>query len=98
MVVKRVGPLSVAKNVAVLYAILGLVLGAFFSMMAVAGAFAGFDEAGVGPAGIMGVIGVGAIVVMPIFYACLGFVMSLIGAVLYNMLSSMVGGIEVDLQ
>ena len=81
MVVKRVGPLSVAKNVAVLYAILGLVIGAFFSLAGVAGALAGAEDSGVG-AGIMGIIGVGAIVAFPILYACLGFVMSLIGAVL----------------
>jgi hypothetical protein len=71
MVVKRIGPLSVAKNVAVLYAVLGIIIGAFFSLAAVAGAFA--DDSGVG-AGVAGIIGVGAIVAFPIFYACLGFI------------------------
>jgi hypothetical protein len=100
MIVKRVGPLSVAKNAAVLYAILGLFIGAIFSLAGVAGAFAGggFGE-GSGPAaGIMGLLGVGAIVMFPIFYACIGFVGSLIGAGLYNVVASMVGGIELDVE
>jgi hypothetical protein len=97
MVVKRVGPISFAKINAVMYAIFGLIFGAFMSLMGVAGALAGADDSGVG-AGIMGAIGVGAIVILPIVYACLGFVMSLIAAALYNVVSSMVGGIEVDLQ
>ena len=97
MVVKRVGPVSLAKISAVIYAILGLIIGAFFSLMGVAGALAGGDDSGVG-AGIMGMVGVGAIVMLPIIYACIGFVGSLIVGVIYNMVASMVGGVEVDLQ
>ena len=95
MVVKRIGPLSVAKNVAVLYAVLGIIIGAFFSLAAVAGAFA--DDSGVG-AGVAGIIGVGAIVAFPIFYACLGFIGALIAAALYNVVASMVGGVELDVE
>ena len=97
MVVKRVAPVSLAKISAVIYAIFGLIFGAFMSLMGVAGALAGADDSGVG-AGIMGMIGVGAIVILPIVYACLGFIGSLIVAVIYNMVSSMVGGVEVDVQ
>src|SRR5262245_41822754 len=98
MVVKRVGPLSAAKIAAVIYAIFGLIFGGLFSLFGMAGALAGGGEnSGLG-AGIMGMLGVGAIVMLPIFYACLGFVGTLIGALLYNMVASMVGGVEVDLQ
>jgi hypothetical protein len=98
MVVKRVGPLSAAKIAAIIYAIFGLVFGALFSLFGMAGALAGGGEnSGLG-AGIMGMLGVGAIVMLPIFYACLGFVGTLIGALLYNMVASMVGGVEVDIQ
>ena len=98
MVVKRVGPLSVAKNAAVLYAVIGLVFGALFSLFGMAGALAGGGEnSGLG-AGIMGMLGVGAIVILPIFYACLGFVGALIMTALYNIVASMVGGIELDVE
>ena len=95
MVVKRVGPLSVAKNAAVLYAILGLFAGALFSLAAVAGAFA--DDSGAA-AGLAGLLGVGAIVILPIFYACIGFVGALIMCALYNVIASMVGGIEMEVE
>ena len=96
MVVKRVGPLSVAKISAVMYAVIGIIVGALFSLAGVAGALAGADS-GAG-AGIAGMIGVGAIVVFPIFYACIGFVGSLIAAALYNVLASMVGGVVIDVE
>jgi len=98
MVVKRVGPLSAAKIAAIIYAIFGLVFGALFSLFGMAGALAGGgDNAGLG-AGIMGMVGMGAIVILPIFYACLGFVGTLIASLLYNMVAGMVGGVEIDVQ
>jgi hypothetical protein len=42
------------------------------------------------------VIGLGAIVVCPIFYGAMGFVFALIGAWFYNLVASKVGGIEID--
>jgi hypothetical protein len=94
MTIKRVGPLSCAKIAAALYAVLGLVAGVFFSLAAIAGAFAANQEA----AGAMGVVfGVGAIVVLPIVYGCIGFVGTLIMAAVYNALASAVGGVEVDI-
>lgn len=99
MIVKRVGPLSVAKNLAVLYAILGLIVGGFFSLAAMAGAFgaAGSDNGGAAAA-VAGIMGVGAIVIAPIIYACIGFVGGLISSVLYNLVAGMMGGIELDVE
>jgi hypothetical protein len=37
-------------------------------------------------------------VALPILYGGMGFVMTLIGAWLYNILAGFVGGIEMDLQ
>lgn len=92
MTIKRIGPLSCAKIGAALNAVMGLVGGIIFSLAAMVGAFAGND------AGMFGAIfGVGAIVILPIFYACFGFVITLIMAVIYNALASAVGGIEVDI-
>ena len=100
MVVKRVGPLSVAKNAAVIYALLGLVIGGLFSLAAMAGAFSGFaGEENVGvAAGMAGLFGVGAIVIAPIMYGCIGFVSGLIMSVLYNIVASMIGGIEMEVE
>jgi hypothetical protein len=95
MIIKRIGPLSSAKLGAVLYAIMGLVVGGIFSLVALAGGFASETE-GAGAIGAM--IGVGAVVVAPIFYGVMGFVITLITAWLYNLAAGLVGGVEVDIQ
>jgi hypothetical protein len=94
MTIKRVGPLSCAKVAAALYAVVGLVAGIVVSLAAMAGAFAANEEA----AGALGLIlGVGAIVVLPIMYACMGFVMTLVLTALYNRVADFIGGVEVDI-
>ena len=92
MVIRRIGPLSAAKIAGLLYALMGLVFGAFVSIFAVAGAMPKDD----GMAGLM--FGMGAIIALPIFYGILGFVMTLIAAALYNLVARLIGGIEIDLQ
>jgi hypothetical protein len=44
------------------------------------------------------IFGVGAIVLFPVFYGVLGFIMAAIMAGLYNLFAGLVGGIELDLQ
>jgi hypothetical protein len=94
MVLRRVGPVSCAKIAALLYALAGLLIGAMLSLVSLAGGMA----AGEGDSAILGaLLGVGAIIVLPILYGCLGFIATLIGAWLYNFAAARVGGIEVDL-
>jgi hypothetical protein len=93
MVVNRIGPFSLAKLAAALYAILGLIFGALFTLFGMAGFMASGGEGG----GMMGAIfGIGAIVILPIVYGCLGFIGSLLMAFLYNVIAGMVGGVELD--
>ena len=95
MTITRVAPLSVAKVAAILYAVIGLIVGAFFSLFAMIGGLAA--AANNDGAGAFGAIfGMGAIILAPIFYACVGFVMTLIMAALFNLATGMVGGIEID--
>jgi hypothetical protein len=95
MVIRRIGPLSCAKIVATLYAILGLVFGAIFSVAALVFGF-NPDQPDTPP--FMQMIGVGAVFVFPVFYGCLGFIVSFIAAWLYNVLAGLVGGIEIEIQ
>ena len=91
MVVRRVNPISFAKVSGVIYAILGLLSGAMFALVSHGGA-------GRGPGGALfdAVFGVGALVFMPIGYGVVGFLFSLILAVLYNGVARFVGGIEIQ--
>ena len=95
MVIKRIVPLSLARVCGVLYAIVGLVAGCIFSVVALAGGFSS-DTPGAGAFGA--VIGAGSIIILPILYGCLGFVGTLIAAWLYNALAGAMGGIELDVQ
>ena len=96
MVVKRIGPLSAAKISFALYAIIGLIVGAFVALISLAGVALG-DRGSTGP--FLGMaLGMGAIIVMPIFYGVLGFLIGLISAAVYNLAAGIVGGVEIDLQ
>ena len=97
MIIRRVGVLSVAKIAAALYALMGLIIGAFISLFALVGSMAamggGNDNA------VLGIfMGVGAVVALPIFYGVLGGVFAAISAALYNLVAGFVGGIEIEVE
>lgn len=95
MVIRHLGPLSLAKVGAVIYAIFGFILGCFFALLALGGGM----SADAADSRVFGALfGVGAIVAFPIFYGCLGFVGLLFAGWLYNLVAGVVGGVEVDLQ
>ena len=95
MIIKSIGPLAFAKLSGLLYAMAGLVLGTIFSLIALTG---GFASEMAGAAGVGAVISVAAVIVFPILYGFMGFVVALIGAWLYNFAAGVVGGVEVDTQ
>lgn len=91
MVIKSVGAFSLAKIMGTLYVIVGLVFGALVSLVSIAG-FGGQSS------GFGGMIfGIGAVILLPLFYGCLGFVATLIGAWLYNLAAGIVGGVELEI-
>ena len=95
MVITKVNALSVAKVAAVLYAGLGLLFGALFSLIGMIGVGAAFaGQEGAGFAGML--FGVGAIIIMPICYGIIGFIVSFISAALFNVAAGMTGGVEVE--
>jgi hypothetical protein len=97
MVIKRIVPLSFAKIAGTLYAIMGLVFGCIVSLIALAGGFASAGQASQF-ANVGAMVGVGAIIILPIVYGGLGFVVMLVAAALYNVVAGLVGGIELDVQ
>jgi hypothetical protein len=96
MTVTRVAPISLAKILGCLYAALGLIFGVFFALLS---SVAGFAAPNQGMPAFMGMMfGVGAIVLMPIFYGVMGFLSGAIGAVIYNVLAKWLGGVELNVQ
>jgi len=94
MVIKNINPLSYAKITALIGAAMGVLIGALTSLFAVFGfAFGGRDG------GFMALLfGVGAIIVLPIFYGVCAFIGALIGAIVYNFAAGIVGGVEIEVQ
>lgn len=95
MILKSVGVLSVGKVLGCLYALIGLIVGAFISFFALIGAAASAGANRGGAAAL--VYGIGAILVVPILYGIGGFIGGIIMALLYNVVASVVGGVEVEL-
>lgn len=95
MIVKSVGVLSVAKIYAAIAASMGLLIGIGIALASLVGAgLAETSEATMfGP-----ILGMGAVIALPIFYGCMGFIGGVIGAALYNIFAGMVGGVRLDIQ
>jgi hypothetical protein len=94
MTITRVSPMSVAKISGVLYALMGLIFGAIVSALAMVGAMAPDSEGGA----LGTIFGVAAIVILPLFYGCLGFLMTLLMAALFNLAAGWTGGVEVEVR
>ena len=93
-VVKRVGPASAFKLGLLVYAVLGLMVGVFFSLIALAGApFA--RNAHIPFTGAL--LALLAVVLFPIFYGITGGIFAAISALIYNLVSGWVGGLEVEI-
>jgi hypothetical protein len=92
-VLKRIGPGSAFKIGLVSDAVLGLIAGVFCSLIALTGAsFAPHAHIPFAPA-----IGLFAVILCPIVYGIIGGIAAVIGALLYNLASSWVGGVEVEI-
>ena len=95
MVIRRVGVWSAAKLYAAITASIGLFIGIVVAMLSAFGAAAGMQE---DAGAIAGLLGIGAIVIAPIFYGVMGLIGGAIGALLYNVFAGLVGGLEVETQ
>ncbi len=92
-VLKRIGPASAFKIGLVSYAVLGLIAGVLCSLITLTGAsFAPHMHMPFARA-----IGLVAVIVCPIVYGLIGGIAAVIGALIYNLASSWVGGVEVEI-
>jgi hypothetical protein len=98
MVIRRISPMSCAKVCGLLYAVIGFLIGACFTLVMVTiGSVLPQDEQRMG-AFFGALFGGGAILILPIFYGVLGFIGGAIVAAVYNLIAGWTGGIEIDVQ
>ena len=93
--IQRVDPISAMKVCAVLYAVIGLVAGAIFSLVGMAGLMARSNPEL--PAAFGLIFGAAAIIILPICYAIFGAIGGLIMAAIYNLVARYTGGIQIQL-
>ena len=98
LTVRRLGVLSLGKIMGALYAVFGLIFGALFSLFSLIGM--GIASAsGSGEDAVFGMLfGVGAIVILPIFYGVFGFLGGLLTALLFNLVAGVAGGLEIEVE
>ena len=90
MIIKSVGILSVGKMYGAIMAAMGLLFGIGVAVLSVVGGLVDTTDTGfLGPA-----LGVGAVIVLPIVYGCMGFIVGAISGALYNLFAGIVGGVE----
>jgi hypothetical protein len=93
-VLKRISPGSAFRLGLVAYGIVGLMLGAFCSLIAI-GAPAFGRQTHMMFLGHF--VGVFAVIVCPIIYGIIGGIGAVIAAGIYNLVAGWVGGLEVDI-
>jgi hypothetical protein len=99
--IRSVGVMSLAKISGLIHAALGLLFIPFFLLMGLSLSLAGTKAQSSGqnlPAFFGPAFAIGMSIFMPIFYGIMGFVMGAIGALLYNLISRWVGGIEMEIR
>jgi hypothetical protein len=94
---RKIDVLSMAKIYGVIAAIAGFVVGIIVAFMSL---FFGSLAAAAGQVPVFpfaGVIGAVAIIVLPIVYGIVGFILGAVSAFLYNIIAARIGGIHIDL-
>ena len=101
MVIKRVAPLSAARIAGLIYTLLGLPFALLVWIISLVGLnYSGMSNSPFLPFSPAYVVEGGAIavIILPLVYGFFCFVMTLIGAWLYNLTAGFMGGVTVELE
>jgi len=88
--VKRIGVMSAAKILGLFGILIGLVGGIAIAILS--------NYAAVGEELPVMFFGWQSIIIFPVFYAVVYFIAGALGALIYNLLAKMIGGIKIDLK
>lgn len=102
MTIRRFGVISVAKMYGLLMFLFGLIFGVIYGLIlivfgAAISAMAPGSDAAAGGIGTVA-MGVGMMIGLPLFYGVLGFIMGAIGALIYNAVAGVIGGVKFELE
>jgi hypothetical protein len=98
MRVKSLDPMGLGKTMAAIYGAISLLFIPFVVIMIIVGFAAGPNQKDFPFTGMVGaVIGLALIIILPLIYAFMGFVVGALMAVIYNLVSRWIGGIIMEL-
>src|ERR1043166_5776056 len=102
MTLRRFGVISVAKMYALLMFLFGLIFGVIYGLILIVfgAAISTLTPGRDGAAGGVGtvVMGIAMMIGLPLFYGVLGFISGAIGALIYNAVAGIIGGIRFELE
>src|SRR4029077_14213349 len=100
--IKRIAPLQAGKMLGLLYACMGLIFLPFIALAALAGTFGQQAQHAQGGSAAPGAVATGLMmgfgIMLTVDYGVMGFVFGVIGAAIYNLIASWIGGIEVEVE
>jgi MFS family permease len=103
MTIRRFGVISLAKMYGLLLFVMGLIIGVIYGLFfiifgaAMTAIAPGGRESAAGGISTV-IIGIGLMIGIPIMYGVLGFIMGAIGALIYNALAGIIGGVKFELE
>ena len=102
MTIRRFGVLSVAKMYGLLLFLFGLIFGVIYGLILIVfgAAISAMGPSRDAAAGGIGTVamGIGMMIGLPLFYGVLGFIMGAIGALIYNAVAGVIGGVKFELE
>lgn len=90
--IKRIGILSLAKIIGLIYTVIGIILWLFFGCFLLIRIIAQPTET---PAEILWILCI--VILLPFFYGVMGFIGGAFIAAIYNVVAGKIGGIEIEL-
>jgi len=100
--IKKLGVLSFAKIQALVMLVVSLLISIPYGLIIIVYSLFGASMIGgnasfaVGGGGV--VVGILVMIGLPIFYAIIGFIFGAISALVYNLFSGLVGGVEIEVE
>lgn len=95
---KSIAPLQLGKILAIIYGLFSLIMLPIFGLFAILGSLAPDSQGAGGGAGVAIGLALVFCLIMPFFYAIIGFLTGLVGGWIYNVVASWVGGIRVEVE
>jgi hypothetical protein len=92
--ITKISAISLGKLLGLMYGLFGVIFGAVITSISFFGQFVFQSELN----NYDFLFGLGAIIILPIFYGLLGFLLGLLTAWIYNLIARFTGGLKIEIE